>query len=143
MLTTLLGQSRTDSVRDVVLLACRVLLGAVLIAHGLQKLDNGHAATAAGFDAMGVPAPDLAAGLAIAVELGGGALLILGLLAPLAGICVALTMAGAFWYVHQEAGLFAGDGGWELVGVIGVAALALGLVPGRLSVDHLLVRRAG
>jgi putative oxidoreductase len=39
--------------------------------------------------------------------------------------------------VHAAHGIFAADKGWELVGAIGAAALALAAVgPGRFSIDH-------
>lgn len=133
-------------VRDVVLLLSRVLLGVVLVAHGWDKLvGTGLAATGDGFAAMNVPAPQVSAAAAGAVELVGGLLLMLGLLTPLAGVLVALVMAGAFAMVHAGAGVFVADGGWELVAVIGLAALTFAAVgPGRFSLDHLLTsRRSG
>jgi len=142
MFAKLLGQSRTDVVRDLFLLACRVLVGGVLIAHGKQKLDAGVGATAEMFSSMGVPAAEAAAVFAMGAELVGGALLILGLLTPLAGLWVAGVMGGAYWYVHKDAGLFAAEGGWELVAVIAAAALALGLLPGRLAIDQIFVALA-
>ena len=131
------------AVRDLVLLGARVLLGVILIAHGLQKLlTNGIAGTAAGFEQGGVPLPLVSAGFAAGVETLGGLLLVLGLLTPLVGLLVAGVMAGAFWFVHMGQGLFAADGGWELVAVIGLAALTFAVTgPGRFSLDALLGRR--
>lgn len=131
-------------VQDVALLLVRVVLGVVLVAHGWQKaVTNGADATAGGFDAMGIPAPTLAAWFAIAVELGGGVLLLLGLLTPIVGVLVAAVMAGAFWFAHRGATILSSEGGWELVAVLGFAGLALAAVgPGRLSLDAALVRRS-
>ena len=43
-------------------LVARVILGYIFVMHGWQKLStNGIDATKAGFDAMGIPAPGLAA----------------------------------------------------------------------------------
>lgn len=132
-----------NSIRDAVLLLTRVLLGAVLIAHGWQKYGtNGLAATSGAFEKMGVPLPGLSAAVAGGIELAGGTLLMLGLLTPIAGLAVAANMAGAFWFVHKDAGVFAADGGWELVAVIAVAALQLAVVgAGRFSLDHILFGR--
>lgn len=47
------------------------------------------------------------------------------LLTPPAALRVALTMAGAYLFAHAGHGIFASDGGWELVGMIAAAALAL------------------
>jgi putative oxidoreductase len=57
--------------------AARVLLAQVFIVSGLGKL-NGFAATAALMANLGLPAPQLLLVLTIALEIGGGALLILG-----------------------------------------------------------------
>lgn len=132
-----LGKKLLRVHQDLVLLAVRLLLGLVLVAHGWQKIDNGGlSGTSEGFAAMGVPRSDLAAGFAIAAELGGGTLILLGMLTPLAAVLVVGNMAGAFWFVHRDAGVFVGDGGWELVAVIAAGALALLAVgPGRLSFD--------
>lgn len=130
-------------VRDVGLLVTRVLLGVILIAHGWQKaVTMGVDATAAGFTQMGVPMPEVSAAIATAVELGGGTLLVLGLLTPLAGLAVAANLAGAFYFVHMGNGVFVSDGGWELVAALGLAGVVFALVgPGRISVDALIGRR--
>lgn len=129
----------SSGVRDVGLLLTRVLLGAIMMAHGWQKLvTNGLDATGGAFEQMGVPMPHVSAALAAAVELGGGALLVLGLLTPLAGVAIAAVLAGAFFFVHMGKGLFAADGGWELVAALGLAGIVFALVgPGRFSLDAL------
>lgn len=126
--------------RDGGLLIARVLLGVILIAHGWQKFSTwGLDGTAANFEEMGIPAPTAAAAVAATIELVGGILLVVGLLTPLVAVAVPVVMAGAFWFVHRELGIFATDGGWELVAVIGLAAAVFGLVgPGRFSLDALL-----
>ncbi len=132
---------RTTPLADVALLVGRLALGAVMIAHGWQKLDQGGlGGTADGFDAMGIPLAGAAALFAIAIEIGGGALLLLGALTPVVGVLWALNMAGAWWFVHRDA-FFAGEGGYELVMVLGALGLVLaGTGAGRLSVDALLTR---
>lgn len=127
-------------VRDAGLLVARVLLGAILMAHGWQKLhDNGLDATAKMFDGMGIPMADAAAWFATFVELIGGAFLILGFLTPLAGLLETLNLLGAWWYVHRGHGVFADKHGWELVASLGLASAVFALVgPGRFSIDGLL-----
>ncbi len=138
----MLGTRTPAAVQDGALLITRAVLGVVLVAHGWQKVDEfGLAGTAAGFAQMGVPAPDAAALFAAAAELGGGILLLLGLLTPVAAALVVANMAGAFWFAHRGLEPFVGEGGWELVGVLGAGALLVGAVgPGRLSLDHLAFR---
>ncbi|MDV8000060.1 DoxX family protein [Rhodococcus sp. IEGM 1408] len=130
-------------VRDIGLLITRVLLGVVLIAHGWEKLvTNGAGATGEFFDSVGVPAARAAAVFAGGVELVGGILLILGLLTPLVAALVVVVMFGAFLFVHLGAGVYATNGGWELVAVIALAVAVFGLVgTGRYSVDALIAGR--
>ena len=124
--------------RDVALLLARLALGIVLIAHGWQKLmTRGVDATAEGFAAMGIPAAPASAVLAIAIELVGGILILVGGATALVGVLVALEMLGAVLFAHIGAGVFVSDGGWELAGMVGAAALAIAAAgAGRLSVDH-------
>ncbi|MEN3267089.1 DoxX family protein [Pseudonocardia sp.] len=124
--------------RDVALLIVRIVLGVILIAHGAQKFFSyGIGGTAAPFAQMGIPLPTVSAVVAAVIELVGGALLIVGLATAVAGLLVVLDMLGAALFVHATHGIFAADEGWELVGAIGAAALALAAVgPGRFSIDH-------
>ncbi|GAA2610563.1 DoxX family protein [Actinomadura fulvescens] len=128
---------------DVGLLIGRLALGAIFIAHGWQKLtDTGHAAVTKMFDGIGIPLPSVAAAFATWVELLGGIALVLGVLVPLAGLLLAIDMAGAFWYVHMDKGFFADKGGYEFVMILGATALALALTgAGRFSLDGMLFDR--
>ena len=118
--------------QDIALLLARVVTGAVLIAHGWKKLvTNGVAGTTEGFEGMGVAVAPVAAVIAIIIELLGGVLLVTGAATAVVGVVVALEMLGAALFVHASAAVFVTAGGWELVGVIGAAALALAaMVPG-------------
>ena len=125
--------------RDIALLLARVLLGGVLIAHGWQKVAGGMDGVIRGFAGMGIPMPAAAAWFTALVELGGGALLLVGLATPIAGLLVSATMLGAWFFVHSGKGILAAQGGWELVGLIGALALGLaGVGAGRLSLDAVL-----
>lgn len=130
-------------VRDIALLITRILLGVILMAHGWQKFSTwGLSGTAASFEQMGAPVPQLSAAVAATVELVGGLALILGIATPAVALLAALNMLGAYLIAHTGAGIFVKDGGWELVGAIGTAALALvGAGAGRFSLDGLLGRR--
>ncbi|WP_328334212.1 MULTISPECIES: DoxX family protein [unclassified Streptomyces] len=131
---------------DLGLLALRAGTGAVLVAHGSQKLfgwfgGGGLAGTAAGMEHMGfLPGHQnaVAAGLG---EAGGGAMLALGLGTPVAGAAIAGTMAGAV-AVHAPAGFFAQSGGYEYPAFLGFTAAAVGVAgAGRYSLDHATGRR--
>lgn len=129
--------------QDAALLVARVLVGVVLVAHGWQKLDEYTlSGTAASFADMGVPAARAAATFAAFVEVGGGVLLILGLLTPVAALLVVLDMLGAWYFAHRDGGLFVAEGGGELVMVIGAVALAIGAIgAGRFSLDGAVLGR--
>ena len=125
-------------------LALRLTLGAVFLAHGAQKAFGAFGgpgfAGASGFiGSLGFRPARLWAGLAVGGELVAGALFVLGLLTPLAGLLVLSTMAVAIAKVHAPKGFFVQNGGYEYNLVLAVAALTLAAVgPGTLSLAHLL-----
>lgn len=127
-------------VRDLSALIGRLGVGVVFIAHGWQKFTEwGLDGTAAAFEGMGVPLPTLSAWFAAIVELVGGSLLVLGVALPVVGVLLALNMFGALVIVHLPNGLL-GEGGFELVLVLGVAALALGFNGGAYALDRTLFK---
>jgi putative oxidoreductase len=134
-----------DSVRDLVLLVARVVLGVVLFAHGWQKLlVDGIAETRTQFEALGVPMAIASASFVTFVEFAGGILLVLGALTPLVALLHLVVMVGAAIFVHASQGVFAADGGWEVVAVIGSCELVLAAHgAGRFSVDRLVRVRFG
>ncbi len=102
---------------DIALLAIRVVVGLAFLLHGLDKLGN-LSGTEQGFDGMGIPAPGLMAPLVAVLETVGGLALIVGALAPLFAIGLAINMLVAALVVHVENGFFVSDGGYELVLVL-------------------------
>lgn len=136
--------STTPALKDVALLISRVALGIVLLAHGLQKLNEFTLeGTTAAFGQMGVPAAGVAAVVVTLVEIIGGAALVLGLLTPVVALVNVITLTGALVIVHAENGIFVQDNGFELVlalaaGLLVVAALGAG----RFSIDALIRRPA-
>lgn len=127
-------------VQDVAALLGRIGVAVVFLAHGLQKWDNGISATADAFGGMGIPLPTVAAVFTIAVEILGSIAFLVGLALPLVGVGYAVVGLGALLGVHLDNGL-TGDGGYELVLVLALAGLALGFNGGRISLDHVLLRR--
>jgi putative oxidoreductase len=124
---------------DIPLLIARIILGVVLFAHGIQKMIiNGFAKTFQQFDAMGIPLAIVSSAFVTVVEFIGGLLLLLGALTRVIVSLHIIVMVGAATFVHASHGIFAQDGGWELVGVIAACELTLAAVgPGRYSIDHL------
>jgi len=131
-----------DRARDLALLLARTVLGVVLFAHGWDKLIvDGIADTRGQFEALGIPLAIASASFVSFVEFVGGILLILGALTPLVALLHLIVMVGAASFVHISNGIFAADGGWELVGVIGACELILASRgAGRYSVDGMVLR---
>ncbi|CAI38055.1 putative integral membrane protein [Corynebacterium jeikeium] len=127
--------------KDVCITISRILVGIVLIAHGWQKYDSWTIdGTAQSFESMSVPWPNASAQIATYFELAAGVLLILGLLVRIVGPLLFIQMAFAFGFAHWGKGVFVADGGWELVGVLGAAGLALAASgSGRFSLDYLFM----
>src|SRR5256885_3999 len=120
----------------------RVAMGITFVMHGWQKVhDKGYVQVAQMTESLQIPQPKVAAALLMATELGGGALLVLGLFTRLAALPIAFAMFVAFWKVHRMNGFFLPKG-FEYAFVLFFAALAIALMgPGLLAIDNLLFRR--
>lgn len=123
---------------DVALLLVRLVLGATMIAHGVNHWVGGGriAGTARWFSGLGLRNGTLQAWTSVVVEIGAGVLVILGLLTPLACAAVISVMLVAGLLAHRPNGFFVFKEGYEYVLVLGVVALALALAgPGEISID--------
>jgi putative oxidoreductase len=137
--------TRTDSSRlDLALTVLRVIVGAVFVAHGAQKLFVfGMAGVQGAFGQMGIPLASVTGPAVALVEFFGGLALIVGLLTRLAGFGLAITMLGAIVFAHLPEGFFAPKGYEFPLTLLGAtAALALAGA-GRFSLDHVLASRRG
>jgi putative oxidoreductase len=129
---------------DIGLLLLRLTVGLTLAAHGAQKLFGwfggpGLDAIAQFFTMLGFPPGRRNALMASLAETGGGLLLALGFLTPLAAALLCSVMLVAAITVHIKKGFFITSGGFEYTLVLGVAALTLAFTgPGSLSLDALL-----
>lgn len=125
------------------LLLLRVVLGALLIPHGMQKLfgsfgGGGPKGTGAFFEQIGIKPGYVLALVAGLAEFVGGVLIILGFLTPLAAVAVIATMAVAILTVHLKNGFFATAGGYEYnLALIGMALVLLVTGAGAISLDAL------
>jgi putative oxidoreductase len=122
----------------------RLVTGFLFAAHGWQKFNEFTiAGTQAAFTQLGVPAAQAVAPIVAILELVGGVALILGVLTRVFAALLALDMLGALFLVHASAGVFAANGGYELVLLLAAAAFALALTgAGRVSVDRALFGRS-
>ncbi|MEI7622285.1 MAG: DoxX family protein [Actinomycetes bacterium] len=123
------------------LLIIRVIVGFTLATHGLNKIFGGGKipGTTRWFASMGMKMPKANAWIAALTEIGSGALLILGLLTPLAAAgLVAITLV-ALITSHLNNGWFVFKPGQGIEYVLVLAMVGIGLActgPGQWSVDH-------
>ena len=123
---------------DVALVLARLILATIMFAHGYQKLFvDGLGRTTRGFESMSIPVAIVSAAYVTVVEVVGSVLVLAGALITVVAACYLIVMVGAAVFVHIPHGIFAADGGWELVGAIAALLLVLAAAgPGRWSVDH-------
>jgi putative oxidoreductase len=125
------------------LLLIRVVLGAIMAAHGSQKLfgwfgGHGLIGTSSWLESMSFKPARLHAGVVGLAEFGGGALLVLGLITPLGAAAVAGVMFVAIATIHWSNGFFNSSGGYEFNLLIAATAIALAIIgPGEISIDRL------
>ena len=126
------------------LLVLRVVVGAMFIGHGSQKLfglfgGHGLSGTADFFDQIGLRPSRVHAVFAGVAETTGGLLLALGLLTPLATVLLTAVMTAAILTVHLRNGLWVTANGYEYNLVMIAAVFALAAVgAGDWSLDNAL-----
>lgn len=123
------------------LLIIRIVIGLTLAAHGSQKLfgwfgGNGLPGTAQMFERLGYRPGNVMAFLAGLGEFGGGVLLALGFLTPLAAAAGIGVMLNAIVSVHLSKGFWSSNRGYEFPLAIAAAFAGIGFTgPGRYSFD--------
>ncbi|WP_425436349.1 DoxX family protein [Paenibacillus rigui] len=126
------------------LLLVRLVVGLLFVGHGAQKLFGwfggyGPKGTGGWMDSIGIKPGVFMAVLVGLMELVGGALFVVGLFTPAAGVLIALTMVGAIVKVHGGNGLWATANGYEYHLVLIAAAVGIALTgAGAYSLDALL-----
>ncbi len=123
--------------QDLGKLILRIMVGGLLIFHGIDKILNGTEFVAGQLTASGLP-EFLQYGIYVG-EVAAPALLIVGFFTRISGLLVAGTMAMAVYLTHMEhLDKLTAHGGWviELPVMFLLGGLAIALIgPGALSVD--------
>jgi putative oxidoreductase len=128
-----------DRSQPLALLAMRLALGAIMVAHGYHKVFGGlhhHSQTVAG---LGLPA--WLGYVSAFAEFFGGLLILVGFFTRAAAFFVFIDLAVAIWKVHLHNGLMGTPDrpGYEFT--LAAAALAFALIffgAGPIAIDHVL-----
>lgn len=124
-----------DRLQPLGLLCLRLVLGAIMIAHGWQKIASHLHNIMGTLGHLGIP-PWMAY-LVVLAEFGGGILVVLGLLTRIAAAAILIDMLVAISKVHLHNGL-TGQGGFEFP--LACATIAFSLIffgAGPISLDWL------
>jgi putative oxidoreductase len=94
----------TDRFQNMFALLARVLLAALFLPAGISKI-AGFAGTTAYIASVGLPLPELGAGIAVLVEVGGGLALLAGYQTRLVALLMAIftVVAGVFFHAFWTA----------------------------------------
>lgn len=123
-------------------LVLRLVLGAVFIGHGYQKVFEMHVSNVAGFfGTLGIPMAGLAGPFIAYLELLGGVAILLGGFTRVIALLLACDMLGAIILVHAKGGFFAPKGIELVFGIFGMAIALVFLGAGAYSIDAKLARR--
>ena len=91
---------------------------------------------------MGIPMAAAAAYFAMATELLGGIMIILGAGTRIAAAASVISMSGALFFVHLAAGFSASKDGYEYVLTLAAVAASLALTgASKFSIDALVTAR--
>ena len=127
---------------DTGLAILRVIIGAIFVAHGGQKLFVfGFDGVAGAFGQMGIPMAGILGPFVAFVEFFGGLALVSGLLTRLASLGLLSTMVVAILKVHLPNGFFAPNGIEFPLALIGGTALLALTGAGSWSIDSLIVKK--
>jgi len=136
------GAATSYAARDGAALLGRVLLAALFIWSGFGKVSGGFEGVASGIAAKGLPVPSVLAAIAIAIELGGGILLLIGLRARWIALLFVLFLLVItpvyhdFWNATGNAVMGQKINFMKNVAILGGMLMVFAFGPGRYSIDR-------
>ncbi|MDQ2768483.1 MAG: DoxX family protein [Gemmatimonadota bacterium] len=132
----------TEKNIDRAMLVLRLVLAAIFIVHGYQKVFVfGFSGVTGMFGQMGVPLAPVAAPIIALLEFVGGIALLLGAFTRVVAFLLACDMLGAIILVHAKAGFPAPKGVENVLGNLGMLIAVALLGAGAYSIDAMLARR--
>ena len=127
--------------KDAAALVGRILLAALFVTSGFSKL-TGFAGTAGYIASQGVPLPQVAAAIAVLIELGGGLAILAGwmtrwvALATVVFLIVITPIFHGYWSGTEEERMTNEIMFWKNVSMLGGFLLLFAFGPGRYSIDE-------
>lgn len=135
----------TPQMIDTALLMIRLFIGTCFIIHGLGKLGLVGSGSMAGFEgwlkSLNVPFAALQARMAMAAEIGGGVLLVLGLFTRFGALVCLTVMVVAGVIGHKGGGYLITNtppGNEYTINLAAICLLILLVGPGHYSLDNLI-----
>jgi len=131
----------TFATRDAAALLARVLLASIFIWSGFGKLTD-FTGVVGGIAAKGLPMPTVLAALAVAMELGGGILLLIGLRARWIGLLFVIFLLVItpiyhdFWNAAADAVMSQKINFMKNIAIAGGMLMVFAFGPGRYSLDR-------
>ena len=125
---------------DLLALVGRVLLGLIFVLSGWGKL-TGFAGAAGYIASKGLPMPEVLAGIAVAIELGGGLALVVGFKARWAALAIAVFLVVIspifhnFWDAPAAQAMNQQINFMKNVAILGGMLIVMAFGPGRFSID--------
>jgi len=133
----------SESWQDAAKLILRIVLGAIFIYHGTEKMNVGIEGVAQIFSSVGIPLANFFAPFVTGLEIIGGLALILGLFTHWVSKLFIILSLVAIFTVHITKGFDVTRGGYEFILLILASNIILMTMgAGRYSLDSILKRRS-
>jgi putative oxidoreductase len=129
-------------VQSAVLLIVRLAFGAGMAYHGLTRVFHGYSYYEALLESVGLPLPVVFFWGAVVLEIGGGAMIAIGVLTRVVAAAFVAEFTVKILWLHWQHGFWVGDNGYEYPAALALIALLLvGCGAGVVAVDRLIFGR--